>query len=262
MKFVNQFRKDVESRQSYNGVIFYMYSNFDTDMIQRIRNHSPMNTLFIFCQSPYTFSNQYNYNRRINQAIIKSGYSTSGIKQYNLDEITDLEVIEKNIRKKYKGANYRPMTHKFFGFRPYLKRYVIKMDDYSERHQDLVLYHVIFDPVAFLEILFSLNEKFENKLRLGLVIREFNNWFGNIKLLQPDKKLMKAINPEFIISPKAFWYSNGKQKSYFRSGDGEYATPIEIDNEFVICHRREFATQKENDLADHRTLIDMGVIYG
>lgn len=266
MKFVNRFIRDLEENGS--EIVFYMFSNFDIEMLDKIYNYTGhTRTIFIFGQSPFTFTNQYNYNRSINSAISKSGYESEGIKQYNLDEITDLDVLEKSVRKKYRSSNYSPTTYRYFKFRPYLKRYVLKKKDLSTGYfvnnisqRKILLYHIIFDPIAVFEFLNFQNERIDGNLKFDLVINKFDSRYGDLNLLQLNKKIMTAINPEFIISPQKYWLSDTKKDFLFKDSEGLYAPPIKIDDKFSIVHKKEHIIEREELFGNYRELIIAGLI--
>lgn len=258
MKFVNQFRQDIEKyqAQSTNGTVYYPFSSCDIDLIQKIRNHTASNNFFIFCRSPKEFNYPINYNKNINNALEESGYEITSVKQYNIYEIVDLIEFESEMKEKFGGADYSPLNYRLYNFRPYLKRFCLKKDD-----RNIIFYHVIYDPIAFLVLINRLKEEFVNSLRLGIALRnKIDPYFANFNLFQPQANLLQLINPEFIISPKTYWYPKENQINFFVNWEGIYAPPIEIDENIVICHRQELAMEKESLFELYRPLSDAGLI--
>jgi hypothetical protein len=255
MTFLEQFDQDI-ANHNFMDCVYYLFSGNDAKMIQRIRKHTGLTNFFIFCDS-YKRPSKPKVNSETNMvnALLKCGYFIKSNNKYYLEEIIDLKLFESSMKKKY-GANYTShLAARTYRVRPFLQRYILKYNN-----TEVLLYYIVYEPLTFLELLCILKEKVESKLSLGLIIKEFDYWFGAADLLQPNRKLINRINPAFIISPKKYWYSNEHGTSFFKNWTKDFASPVPIDEELVIGHKKEFNRQKENDFKDYRTMIDVGMI--
>jgi len=236
-------------------IIYYPFCGNDADMIQRIRNHTVTSNFFIFCDSfKRPGKENVNTERSMDNAINKCGYSLVSADKYYLDELIDLKSFESTLKRRY-GSNYTAhLSDRKYRTRPFLKRYIL------HRRKQICLYYIVYESLTFLELLSELKVKIGNKLTFGLIIQDYDYWFGAADLLQPNRRLMKTLDPSFIIGPKKYWYSGAYGASFFKNWKKGYANPVTLDNALVISHKKEFSSQREKDLEDWRELRDVGVI--
>jgi hypothetical protein len=242
MPFLNQFNSDIVDYQFAESV-YYLFCGNDAKMIHRIQKHTVYTNFFIFCDSrKRPGKKEINSETSMYNALKKCGYSIRSESKYFLEEITDLKLFESSMKKRY-GSNYTAhLADRTCRVTPFLQRYIL-----NQNSKDILLYYIVYEPLTFLELLCVLTEKVDNKINLGLIIKDFDYWFGAANLLQPNRRLIKVVNPSFIIGPKKFWYSNEHGTSFFKNWDKHFASPVSIDKELVISHKKESHTHKTHD---------------
>lgn len=261
MKFINQLKSDIDHYQGNHEVVCYLFSKFDINTVEKVFTHTgSLCRFFVLCQSPTTYSHPFTYNKALNQAFRSSGYVNNFIKNYYIDEIADVQKLEGAVKIKFGGKNYRPIRTSLYNFRPYLKRYLIQKPFHWDPGPEIVLYHVIYDPIVFLELIRVLEEKIEKQIRIGLLLNELDRRYVNLDLFQPQKKLFNLIQPRFIVSPQIYWKKNNRNNGYFNNWTDVFADPVEIDDKLVIVHRSELRDDKENNYYDFRTLREVAVL--
>jgi len=259
-----------------NEIIYYPFCRNDAEMIQRVRNHTVNSNFFIFCDSfKRPGKDDVNTESSMDNAIDACGYSLISTDKYFLDEIIDLKKFESSLKKRY-GTNYTThLADRKYRTRPFLMRYILYRNIHRGilnailTHREIIdlnknnaicLYYIVYEPLSFLELLSELKVQIENELTFGIIIKDYDYWFGAADLLQPNRRLMKILDPSFIIGPKKYWYSGEYGASFFKNWKKGFANPVTLDNDLVISHRKEFSPQREMDFKDLRELRHVGLI--
>ncbi|KAF5049829.1 hypothetical protein DSECCO2_435770 [anaerobic digester metagenome] len=242
---------------SPNEIIYYPFCRNDAKMIQRIRNHTVTSNFFIFCDSfKRPGKDEVNTERSMDNAINKCGYALVSADKYYLDDLLDLKSFESSLKKRY-GSNYTlHLADRKYRTRPFLKRYVLHTP------KQVCLYYIVYESLSIMELLGELKLKISNKLAFGMVIQDFDYWFGAANLIQPNRRLIKILDPSFIIGPKKYWYSGKQGASFFKNWKKGYANPVKLAKNLVISHKKEYYPQREKDFEDYRELRYVGVIDG
>jgi len=251
---------DLESFNPYE-IILYPFCRNDAKMIQRNRNHTVTSNFFIFCDSfKRPGKDEVNTERSMDNAVDKCGYSTISSNKYYLDDLVDLKSFESSLKKRF-GANYTiHLAERKYLTRPFLKRYILyRKVDINDEHT-VCLYYLVYEPISFLELLSELKVKIGSKLTFAMILKDYDYWFGAADLLQPNRRLMKTLDPSFIVGPKKYWHSDEHGASFFKNWKKGFANPVTLDNDLVISHRKEFSPQREMDFKDLRELRHVGLI--
>lgn len=261
-----------------NEIIFYPFCGNDAKMIQRIRNHTVTSNFFIFCDSfKRPGKDEVNTERSMDNAIEKCGYLTVSADKYYLDDLLDLKSFESSLKKRY-GTNYTThLADRKYRTRPFLTRYIIyrpidrgflnAIKTKSEilalnKPNYIYLYYAVYEPLSFLELLSDLKGKIGSKLTFAMILKDYDYWFGAADLLQPNRRLMKTLDPSFIVGPKKYWHSDENGAIFFKNWKKGYAKPVILDKDLVISHKKDISSDKEELFMNLRVIKNAGLIDG
>jgi len=189
-------------------------------------------------------------------ALLKSGYHIKSEDKYILHDLPDVRTVEGSLKKKY-GVNYKShLDERTYMVKPFLQRYILT----SKKKIDILLYYTVYEPITFLHVLNEWKNYIDQDFNLGIVIKDFDYWFEAHNILQPDKMLMKKVNPAFIISLKRFWSSSVRTNSFFQNWEKYFTSPTEMDSELVFSRRIDYYPEIIQFLEDARELREVGVI--